>query len=104
MAFVDLDSQYFYRQPSTKAGLAGKKRLTAFNAGVPTIAGEEKAAAAFGSHHESSTSLQEYDVIEILDMTAPSEKEPLNVFHKPAPDLKDIEAAAEGKVHYPLVL
>ena len=92
-------SKHFYRQPPTKAGLTGKKQLTAFNTDAPTSGREEKDAAAFRSRIESSASLQEHDVIEILDMTAPSEKDPLNVFHEPASDLKDTEAAAEGKVH-----
>lgn len=92
-----------FLSPIFDQGLDGKKRLTASNAGVPTIGREEKAAAASRSRHESSASLQEYDVIEILDITAPSEKEPLNAFHEPAPDLKDIEAAVEGKAHHPLV-
>lgn len=102
MEFVDLDSQHFYRQPPTKAGLVGKKRLTASNADALTRGRAEKAAAAFRSRNESSAS-QEYDVIEILDMTAPSEKEPFNSFHKPAPDLKDIETTVKSKVHHHLL-
>lgn len=102
MAFVDLDSQHFYRQPPTKAGLTGKKQLTASNTAVPTSGREEKVATAFTSRNESSASLQDHDLIEILDMSAPSEKEPLNAFHEPAPGLKDTEAAVKGKIHYPL--
>lgn len=102
MAFVDLDSQHFYRQPPTKAGLVGKKRLIASNADVLTNGRAEKAAAAFRSRDESSANLQEYDVIEILDMTASSEKKHFNIFHEPASDFKDIETTVKNKVHHSL--
>lgn len=103
MAFFDLDSQHFYRQPSTNAGLADKKRLIASNTNVPTMGREKTTAAVITSRNESSATLEEYDLIEMLDMTAPSEKKLLNSFHEPASDLKDIEAAVEGKVQHPLV-
>lgn len=69
----------------------------------PTMGRVKTTAATITLPNESSASLEKHDLIEILDMTAPSEKKSLDSFHEPAPDLKDIEAAVEGKAQHPLI-
>lgn len=100
MAFVDLDFQHFYRQPSTKVGLIDKKQLTAFNNVVFTSDKKKKTVATFSFRNESNASLQEHDVIEILDMSVSFEKKFFNVFHESVSDFKNIETAIKNKIDY----
>lgn len=100
MAFVDWDSQYFYCQTSTKALMTGKKQLTVSNNMISMSRKEKKVVAAFMSWNELSVRLQENDVIEIFNISALSEKELFNAFHKSALGFKDIEAAVKGKINY----
>ena len=39
------------------------------------------------------------DQIEVLDLIDPSSEDPLDLFYKQAPNLKDTELCAEGNIH-----
>lgn len=77
MALADLNSIQFY-QPLTTAGLRSDGRPTVSNLHVPT---------AYGKGKKASESLQDFGVIEFLDMTGPPPKEPIDPLHIPAPNL-----------------
>ena len=72
-----MDSVEFYRPPTT-AGLRSGGRPTVSNLHVPT---------AYGKGKKASEILQGFDLIECLDMTGPSPKEPTDPLHMPAPNL-----------------
>jgi hypothetical protein len=65
-----MDSIDFY-QPPSKADQPGDRRHTASNNGVRTVGGECKTSTALESSDESGGSLQDYNLIEFLDTTAP---------------------------------
>lgn len=70
MTFVDMDSIDF-SQPRNKADLSGDRRHTTSNNGVPIVDRECKTSTTFEPHDESSGRLQDYNLIESLDMTVP---------------------------------
>jgi len=84
-----MDSVQFY-QPPTTASLRSDGRPTVSNLHVPT---------AYGKGKKASESLQDFDLIEFLDMNGPPPKEPTDPLHIPAPNLCT-EKDARGTVSY----
>ncbi len=65
----------------------------------PQLVGRQHFDKLLDRFNEPSRRLQDDDLIEILDITAPPQKEFFNPFRKPAPDLNDIKVDAGGKAH-----
>lgn len=93
-----MDSVQFY-QPPTTTGLRSDGRPTVSNLHVPTACGEGNKLTAPGPSQKASKSLQDYDLIEFLDMTGPPPKESTDPLHMPAPNLCT-EKDARGTVSY----
>ena len=104
MIFADLDSQHFYCHPVTEAELASMKHFTMFNTDVPTGGTEHNTSMATGPRSEWDRQLQKYDLIKMLNQTAPPVKGPLSLLYESAPDLKDIKAAVRDNIHHPFLL
>jgi hypothetical protein len=102
MTLVDMDSVHFYRPP-TKAGLPGDGQPTATINLVPSVGGDGKPPTTLGPSHELKETLRDDDLIEIIDMTAPSPRECLSPFHELVLDFQDIEPGAVGKFQCPFV-
>ena len=98
MAFVEMDSFYHYQPP--KAGLRRDGRPTASNLRVPAAGGEGNNLRSLGESKKPSGRLEDYDVIEVVNMTGPRPEEPPNPFCVPAPDLDCTERDAEGNIPY----
>ena len=96
MAFVKINSFYHYQPPT--ADLRRDKRPTASNLRLPTAYAKDNDLTFLGPSKEPSGRLQDYDLIEVLDMTGPPPEEPLHPFHAPAPDLDYTERDAEGRI------
>ena len=89
MAFINMDAIIFYQPNPLKAGPCGDKRSSARIRNIP-IAGENyKRCQALGSISPTSESLQDYDPIEVLDMSTSQADEPLDPYGK-------VGAAANG--------
>ena len=101
MAAVDLDSQQFYHYPATKAGLAAEKRFAALNADGSKGRAERNPPTTAGLHKGFDSRLQDHDLIRVLDMDAELANGPLSPFDEPAPNLKDIESDAGGRLDRP---
>ncbi len=84
-----MDSVHSYQPPAT-AGLRSDGRPTVSNLHVPTVCGKGKKA---------SESLQDFDLIEFLDMTEPPPKESTDPLHMSAQNLC-AEKDAGGIVSY----
>ena len=69
------------------------------NLDVFTTGGEGNILTVLRPFNEPSRRLQDDDLIEILDITAPPQKEFFNPFREPAPDLDDTKVDAGGKAH-----
>ena len=100
MALVNLDFVQFYRPP-IKASLPCErvpKASIASIAEVPIVGGEENLSKASAPSGGWNGRLWGDDPIEFIDMTNTSPREHFSPSSKPAPDFKDTEADAEGKV------
>ncbi len=84
-----MDSVQFYQPPIT-AGLRSDGRPTVSNLHVPTACGKGKKA---------SESLQDFDLIQFLDMTGPPPQESTDPLHISAPNLYT-EKIAGGTASY----
>lgn len=103
MVFVDMDAITFYERPPPKAGLSGDKRLPASNRNVPTVGQQRESHQAFAPSNRPSWTLQEFDLIKILDMTTSSLNEPLNPFGKLGPKVKATGVDVGGQLlHFSL--
>ncbi len=87
---VNMDSVQFY-QPPTTTGLRSDGRPTVSNLHVST---------AFGKSKKASESLQDFDLIQFLDMTGPPPKESTDPLHMPAPNLCTKEMP---EVQFPII-
>lgn len=96
MTLIDLDPIHFYQSPS-KAHLAGKRPSVASVGDVPVICGEGYTPTVPRSYGGWGEQLYDYDLIE--DLIGPVSKDPLDLFSKPAPDLKGTELYGRGNVH-----
>ena len=82
MTFINMDAINFYQPNPLKAGPCGDKRPSPRIRDIP-IAGENyKRHQALGSISQTSESLQDYDPIEVLNMTTPQPDEPLDPYGK----------------------
>ncbi len=75
MTLIDLDSIQFY-QPSTKADLAGKRPSMALVSDVPVIYEEGYTPTVSRSNGGWGGPLNDYDLIEVLESTGSSSKDP----------------------------
>ena len=96
MALADLDSIQFY-QPPTKASLPHERVPKALNATGPPVVGEWKPPKALGPS-DGWSALWDDEAIEFIDITDSPPREHLSPFRESAPELKDTEADARGKV------
>ena len=88
MTLIDLDSVQFY-QPSTKANLAGKRPSMASVSDVPVIYKEGYTPTVSKSNDGWGGPLNDYDLIEVLESTGSSLKDPLNLLsYKRAQELQ----------------
>jgi len=97
MTLIDLDSIQFYRAP-TKADLAGKRPSMASIGDVSVICGDGCAPTVPRSSGGWGGRLDDCDLIEVLDLTGTSSKDPLDLSYKQASDLKGTELYAGGNV------
>ena len=98
MTLIDLDSIYFY-QPPSKADLTSKRPSMASVGDVPVIYGEGYIPTVPRSNGGWGRSLNDYDLIEVLDSTGSSSKDPLDLLSfKHTLDLKGTESYAEGSI------
>lgn len=98
MTLVDMDSAQFY-QPFKTASMHKDKRPIAPRLRVPLAPGKGNDPMALGSSKKPSGRLQDYDLIEILDMTGPTPKESHDPIRTSALDLC-IEGDAPGTIPY----
>ncbi len=98
MTLINLDSIQFY-QPPTKADLAGKRPSVASVGDVPVICGEGYVPTVPRSNGGWGGPLNDYDLIEVLESTGSSTKDPLDLLsYKHALDLKGTELYAGGNI------
>lgn len=96
MAFVEISSFHHY-QPSN-AGLRRNEQPTASKLHVFTACRKGNDPTALGPSKKPSGILQNYDLIEILNLDDPSPKEPFNQFHMSTKDFDDIQKDPESTV------
>ena len=96
MALAALNTIQFY-QPPTEASLPRKRVPKTSNANYPTVVGRGKSPKAPGPS-DGWSALWGHGLIEFIDIADSPSREHLNLFRERAPDLKDTEADAEGKV------
>ena len=88
MTSINLDSIQFY-QPPIKANLAGKQPSMALVDNAPVIYGDGHISRVPRSNGGCGGALNNYDLIEVLDSTGSSSKDPLDLLsYKHALDLK----------------
>ena len=98
MTLINLDSIQFY-QPPTKADLAGKGPSMSSVSDVSVVCGDGYTPTLPRSHGGWGGSLNDYDLIEVLDSTGSSSKDPLGLFsYKHTLDLKGTELYAGGNI------
>ena len=98
MTLIDLDSIHFY-QPPSKADSTGKRPSMASVGDVPVICGEGYTPTVARSNGAWGGSLNNYDLIEVLDSTSSSSKDPLDLLScKHTLDLKGTELYAGGNI------
>ena len=97
MAFIDMNTNQFY-QPLKAAGTRKDGQPAVSSLRPSTAHGESNNPTALGPSKKGSEILQNYDLIEILDMTAPLPKEPFDPFHMPAPNLSGTKTDAGGTI------
>ena len=98
MTLIDLDSIHFY-QPPSRADLASKRPSMASVGDVPVICGEAYTPTVPRSNGGWGGPLNNYDLIEVIDSTGSSSKDPLNMLsYKHALDLKGTELYAGGNI------
>lgn len=68
MPLIDLDSVELYQTPA-KADLAGERLLMASIGNIPVVYGEENTHTVPGRNGGWDRQLDQYDVIEVLDLT-----------------------------------
>ena len=98
MTFIDLDSIQFY-QPLAKANLAGKRTPMASNSGLPVTCGEKSTPTVAKPGGGWDGRLDDCDLIEVLDLTGMSPKDPFDLPCKQTLDLKGTGINAEGNFH-----
>ncbi|KAL8696688.1 MAG: hypothetical protein Q9201_007534 [Fulgogasparrea decipioides] len=79
MAVVSMDAINFY-EPPPRAGLRGDKRPPVSNGNVSILGEWCEGRQAFGPSQRPNGRLQDYDLIEVLDMTTPPPNEPFDPF------------------------
>ena len=98
MTLINLDSIQFY-QPPIKADLAGKGSSMASVGDASVICGEGHTPTVHRSNGGWGGPLNDYDLIEVLNSTSSSSKDPLNLLsHKHTLNLKSTEISAGGKI------
>ncbi len=98
MTLIDLDSIQFY-QPPTKADLASNRPSVASVGDVPVIYGEGYTPTVPRPNGGWGGPLDDYDLIEVLESTGSSSKDPLDLLsYKRALDLKSTELYAGGNI------
>ena len=97
MDFIDLDTAQFY-QPPTRTGRRGHRQFVASSRGVPTAHKERDNPVSFGPSNMPSGRLEDYDLIECVDLTGPP-TELLDLFCEPA-QVNGAEVHAGGNGHY----
>ncbi len=98
MTLINLDSIQFY-QPPTKADLAGKRPSVASVGDVPVICEEGYVPTVPRSNGGWGESLNDYNLIAVLDSTGSSSKDRLDLLSsKHTLDLKGSELYAEGNI------
>ena len=95
MTLINLDSIQFY-QPPTKADLAGKGPSMSSVGDIPVICGEGPTVPI---PNGGVGSFNDYDLIEVVDSTGSSSKDPLNLLlYKHVLNLKDTELYTGGSI------
>ena len=98
MTLINLDSIQFY-QPPAKADLVGRRPSMASVGDVPVTCGEGYTPTVPRSNGGWGGSLNNYDLIEVLDSTGSSSKDPLDLLScKHTLDLKGTELHAGGNI------
>lgn len=102
MAVVSMDAMNFY-EPPPRASLRGDKRPPGSNGNVPILGERCEGRQAFGPSNRPNGRLQDYDLIEVLDMTTPPPDEPFdpfNPFGKLGAEVRATGADAGGTLLY----
>ena len=98
MAFVNMDSVHFY-QPPSMAGRPGKRRSAASNLDVCAVSNESYNSMTLEPSSNPSGRLEDYDLIESLDLTVSLPGESLDLFREPTVDPRDAQSHAPGTPH-----
>ena len=80
MAFINMDAINFYQPNPLKTGRCGDKRPSPRIRNIPIAGENSKRCQALESISQTSQSLQDYDPIEVLDMTTSQSDEPLDPY------------------------
>ena len=100
MTLIDLDSIHFY-QPPSKADLASKRPSMASVGDIPVIYVEGYTPTVPRSNGGWGRSLNDYDLIEVLDLTGSSSIDPLDLLsYKHILDLKGTKLYAGGNIRH----
>lgn len=103
MAFIDMNTNQFY-QPLKAVGTRKDRQPAAFSLRPTTVHAKSNDPTALRPSKKGSKILQDYDLIESLDMSATLPKEPLDPFHMPAPNLNGTKTDAGGTIpHHRLI-
>jgi len=95
MAFVNMDSVHFY-QPPSMAGRLGKRRSAASNLDVCAVNNENYNSMTVEPSSNPSGRLEDYDLIESLDLTVSLPRESLDLFREPTVDPRGAQSHALG--------
>ena len=98
MTLINLNFIQFY-QLLVKADLADKRSSKTSVNDVFVVCEEKYAPTVSRSNNEWDERIDNNDQIEVLDLAGPSSEDPLDLFYKQAPNLKDTELCAEGNIH-----
>lgn len=98
MAFVNMDSVHFY-QPPSMAGRPEKTRSAASNLDVCAVSNESYNFITIEPSSNPSGRLEDYDLIEFLDLTVSLPGESLDLFREPTVDPRDAQSHAPGTCH-----
>lgn len=99
MTLINLNSIPFYQLP-VKVDLANKWSLEVSINDIPVICEERYTPTVSRSSNEWDEQIDNNDQIEVFDLAGPLSENPLNLFYKQAPNLKDTELYAKGNIHY----
>ena len=100
MTFVHMNSAQFY-QPPIMADPCSDGRPAASDFRLSTARAKGNNPRALGPSKGSSRTLQNYDLIEIFNLTGLLPEEPLNPFHAPASGLDSTQRNVGGTVLCP---